>query len=172
MVNESKYGRSELLDAKDARRVAKGRATRAANTGGIDTFGADIVRGENLKEGIMGMAQKANVDPETWAKLERMDPEKLDALYQNNKFVFDVYFNYGNVGVDEDGAMDYVDKNSDIDFLVETYERSFGVTLRWGAPSASRTSTARTWRRTTTVSPRGSCSGPSAQGTASTPARI
>jgi hypothetical protein len=77
----------------------------------------------------MGMAQKANCSPEAWEKLQNMDPEKLDALYQNNKFVFDVYFNYGNVGVEEDGAMNYVDKNSDIDFLIETYERSFNVVL-------------------------------------------
>ena len=132
VVNESKFGRQELLNANMARASARRKTTRTVNMGGIDVTAVDMVRGENLKEGIMGMAQKANCSPEAWEKLQNMNPEKLDALYQNNKFVFDVYFNYGNVGVEEDGAMNYVDKNSDIDFLIETYERSFGVVLRYG----------------------------------------
>ncbi len=120
--------RVALVNKKAAMSSARGATTKALNRN-LQYMGGDLIRGENLKSGILGMAAKANVPAEKYAKLKRMDEGYLDSMYQSNQFVFDVYFNYGNVGVEEDGAMNYVDKNSDIDFLIETYERSFNVVL-------------------------------------------
>lgn len=121
-------GRRGLLDPKAARAAARGRQTRLIEEG-FDLSGADFERGDNLKDGILGLAKKSNrVDDETYAKLNRMDPEKLDVMYQQNKFVFDVYFNYSDVSTDETGALVYgPSKASDIDFLIEQYERAYGA---------------------------------------------
>jgi hypothetical protein len=120
-------GRRGLLDPKAARAAARGRQTRLIEEG-VSLEGADLKRGENLKNGITGLANKAQVSDEQMAKLERMEPEKLDALYQHNKFVFDVYFNYSEVSTDQSGALMYgPGKSSDVDFLIEQYERLYGA---------------------------------------------
>jgi len=120
-------GRRGLLDPKAARSAARGRQTRLIQEG-IDLSNADLRRGENLKNGVLGLANKAQVSEEQMAKLQEMDPEKLDAMYQGNKFVFDVYFNYSEVSADESGGLKYgPGKASDIDFLIEEYERAYGA---------------------------------------------
>lgn len=120
-------GRRGLLDPRAARAAARGRQTRLINEG-MDLSGADIERGQNLKNGILGLANKAQVSEEQMAKLQKMEADKLDAMYQGNKFVFDVYFNYSEVSADESGALKYgPGKSSDVDFLIEQYERAYGA---------------------------------------------
>lgn len=120
-------GRRGLLDPRAARAAARGRQTRLIEDG-FDLSGTDLKRGQNLKEGIMGLANKAQVSEEQLAKLNRMEADKLDAMYQGNKFVFDVYFNYSEVSTDETGALVYgPGKSSDVDFLIEQYERAYGA---------------------------------------------
>ena len=84
-------------------------------------------RGEALKQGILGMADRSLIPDSVYAKLERMDPAKLDALYQNNDIIFEVYFDYGGIEKDE-GAyhVDTTKKLSDTQFLIEQYERIYG----------------------------------------------
>ena len=86
-------------------------------------------RGEALKEGIMGMADVALLPDEVAAKLEAMDPTKLDALYQNNDIIFEVYFDYGGIDKGDNGAniVDKGKKLSDAQFLIDQYERTFGA---------------------------------------------
>lgn len=120
-------GRRGLLDPRAARAAARGRQTRLIDEG-MDLSGADIERGQNLKNGILGLANKAQVSEEQMAKLQKMEADKLDAMYQGNKFVFDVYFNYSEVSADESGALKYgPGKSSDVDFLIEQYERAYGA---------------------------------------------
>lgn len=120
-------GRRGLLDPRAARAAARGRQTRLIDEG-MDLSGADIKRGQHLKNGILGLANKAQVSEEQMAKLQKMEADKLDAMYQGNKFVFDVYFNYSEVSADESGALKYgPGKSSDVDFLIEQYERAYGA---------------------------------------------
>ena len=74
------------------------------------------------------MAARANMDGEIVGKLSKMEPEKLKYLYDNNKFVFDVYFQYE--GINYTGSTYQVigdAKDSDARFLIEQYERTFGA---------------------------------------------
>ena len=94
--------------------------------------------GANLKKGIEGMALRAGlvagVDDVLYSKLLAMDEGKLAQLYARNELIFDVAFNYGG-SVDE-SPMDQRNprarnvipgKKSDLEFLVEQYEKAFGV---------------------------------------------
>ena len=85
-------------------------------------------RGEALKEGILGMADVSLLPDDVYAKLNAMDANKLDALYQNNDIIFEVYFDYGGIDKGENGAniVDKGKKLSDAKFLIDQYERTFG----------------------------------------------
>lgn len=128
--------RVALVNKKAAMSSARGATTKALNRN-LQYMGGDLIRGENLKSGILGMAAKANVPAEKFAKLKRMDEGYLDSMYQSNQFVFDVYFDYGSVEKGPDGANIYTaGKQDDIDFLIEQYERMYGKLREWVALSS------------------------------------
>lgn len=128
--------RYELLNPARARKSARQRQGRRIAKGAYDTWinPPSPKAGENLKSGIMGMAVRAGFedgDP-TYQKLTKMDPDKLYDLYSKNELIFDVAFNYG--GANQDTDMDtrkgmYVipGKKKDLEFLVEQYEKAYGV---------------------------------------------
>lgn len=112
-----------ILQNKDlARRSAKGQITRAINKGLAPAHGG----GQELKFSIEKMGERLNLDSETMDKLRAMEPEKLQALYDSNDLVFDVFFSYE--GVDDRGDFITVDsgKQNDADFFIQQYERAFG----------------------------------------------
>lgn len=123
------HTRKKLIMSDVARSQAARKQTLLINRDAdIEAAGVKS-RGEALKEGIMGMADVALLPDEVAAKLEAMDPTKLDALYQNNDIIFEVYFDYGGIDKGENGAniVDKGKKLSDAQFLIDQYERTFGV---------------------------------------------
>lgn len=153
-------GRSALVNKRQAMSSARGATTRALNRN-LQYMGGDLTRGANLKAGILGMAAKADVPAETYAKLQKMDEGYLDSMYQNNEFVFDVYFDYGSVEKGADGSNIYTaGKQNDVDFLVEQYERMFGKLRGWDVSLSCTMYTALIWKPITMVIPPGSCNGP------------
>ena len=123
------HTRKKLIMSDVARSQAARKQTLLINRDAdIEAAGVKS-RGEALKEGIMGMADVALLPDEVAAKLEAMDPTKLDALYQNNDIIFEVYFDYGGIDKGDNGAniVDKGKKLSDAQFLIDQYERTFGV---------------------------------------------
>lgn len=123
------HTRKKLIMSDVARSQAARKQTLLINRDAdIEAAGVKS-RGEALKEGIMGMADVALLPDELAAKLEAMDPTKLDALYQNNDIIFEVYFDYGGIDKGDNGAniVDKGKKLSDAQFLIDQYERTFGV---------------------------------------------
>lgn len=116
--------------------------------------------GQALKEGIKRMAVEAGLstaDQELYNKLQRMDAEKLQYLYDKDELIFDVVFSY-----DENGRIG-AGKKDDLRFLVESYETAFGTVRAWrvNRDSSPRTSSDSTPRRTTTALRRGCANGAS-----------
>lgn len=123
------HTRKKLIMSDVARSQAARKQTLLINRDAdIEAAGVKS-RGEALKEGIMGMADVALLPDEVAAKLEAMDPTKLDALYQNNDIIFEVYFDYGGIDKGDNGAniVDKGKKLSDAQFLIDQYERTFGA---------------------------------------------
>ena len=121
--------RQILLDAELTRRVAKGQTTKMLKGFYMPGKGsAEYARqADSLKQGVIGMAARANMDAEIVSKLNKMTPEKLKYLYDHNEFVFDVYFQYE--GLNYTGSTYQVigdAKDKDALFLIEQYERAFG----------------------------------------------
>lgn len=122
------HTRKKLIMSDVARSQAARKQTLLINRDAdIEAAGVKS-RGEALKEGIMGMADVALLPDKVSAKLEAMDPTKLDALYQNNDIIFEVYFDYGGIDKGDNGAniVDKGKKLSDAQFLIDQYERTFG----------------------------------------------
>ena len=123
------HTRKKLIMSDVARSQAARKQTLLINRDADIEAAGDKSRGEALKEGIMGMADVALLPDDVAAKLKAMDPTKLDALYQNNDIIFEVYFDYGGIDKAENGAniVDKGKKLSDAQFLIDQYERTFGV---------------------------------------------
>lgn len=122
--------RSILLDAELTRSVARGQTTKLLKGFYMPGKGSAEYQHQanSLKDGVMGMAARANLDGELVTKLKQMEPEKLKYLYDHNEFVFDVYFQYE--GINWTGKTYQVlddAKEADARFLIEQYERAFGL---------------------------------------------
>lgn len=119
--------RSVLLNPSTAKKIARQRQTRLIESDAVIESGVKS-RGEALKEGIKGMLDRAIIPEEIADKIKAMDAAKLDALYQQNDLIFEVYFDYGGIEKDEDGTyrVDRQKKIRDAQFLVSQYEKTFG----------------------------------------------
>ena len=79
---------------------------------------------QSLKNGIIGMAKKSGIsDPELFRKLNEMDADKLQEMYNRDELIFDVAFSY-------DQSDPYAGKQDDLEYMVSVYEERYGV-LRW-----------------------------------------
>lgn len=126
-------GRRVLLNREQVMRSARattGRQARGMTERPYDYYSGDYWEGSNLKAGVEGMAEKVGhlLTDEEMRKLRSMGEENLSALYQNNKFVFEVAFNYGGIRRSAIGA-DIVDeqKADDMRFLIRQYEQYYGA---------------------------------------------
>lgn len=122
------HSRKKLIMPDVARAQARRKQTTLIRSEADIQAAGEMSRGEALKEGILGMADVSLMPDSVVDKLKAMDPKKLDALYQQNDIIFEVYFDYGGIDRGEDGAnhVDKAKKLSDANFLLEQYERSFG----------------------------------------------
>lgn len=115
-------GRYELESAAKARKVARQNTKRQTARPSLPGYTIDVTRGQQLKKGIENLALASDdITEEQLAKLKKMDPIKLDAMYQRNDLIFEVYFQYSN---SENGELS--NKSRDADFLIEQYERYYG----------------------------------------------
>lgn len=115
-------GRYELVSAAKARKVSRQKARRQVASARIPEYVPDMVRGQQLKKGIENLALASDdITEKQLAKIRAMDPAKLDAMYQRNDLIFEVYFQYSN---SENGELS--NKSRDADFLIELYERYYG----------------------------------------------
>lgn len=127
---ESRKGRQVLIAPKITRAAARARTTQIVK-GGYKSIPMQTVwqgrKGESLKKGVLGMAQTVQVDAETYAKLEAMDPYKLAKMYEDNDLIFEVFFNYEGINTTSQGIfVNEGAKDEDIKLLIESYGRLFG----------------------------------------------
>lgn len=127
---ESLKRRQVLIAPKIARAEARRRTTQIVK-GGYKGIPMQTVwqgrKGEGLKKGILGMAQTVQVDAETYAKLEAMDPYKLAKMYEENDLIFEIFFQYEGINTASQGIfVNEGAKDEDIKLLIESYDRLFG----------------------------------------------
>ena len=123
------HTRKKLIMADTARSQARRKQTVLLERDTDIEASGLASRGDALKEGILGMADVSLMPDSVVDKLKAMDPAKLDALYQNNDIIFEVYFDYGGIEKGDNGAniVNTGKKLSDAEFLIEQYERTFGA---------------------------------------------
>ena len=122
-------GRAELLNREQVMRSARAKSSWQTRTGDYDYYIGDMGEGMNLKRGIEGMAELVSplLTDEEMRKLRSMGAEELSALYQNNKFVFEVAFNYGGISKTSKGAYTIDEsKAQDMRFMIRQYEQYYG----------------------------------------------
>lgn len=117
-------GRFILQDKRLTMASAKALTTKAINRGDLTSVMGK--GGQDLKFSIEKMGERLGLDSERMEKIRNMDADALQALYDSNDLVFDVFFSYE--GVDDHGDYKTVtdDKKSDADFFINQYERAFG----------------------------------------------
>ena len=70
---------------------------------------------------MLVLAKKSGIsDSELFRKINDMDESKLQLMYDRDELIFDVAFTYN-----EDGS--FGDKESDLAYLVDTYEALYGA---------------------------------------------
>lgn len=126
----SRKGRQVLIAPEIARAAARSRTTKLIK-GSYKSIPMRSAwqerKGSGLKAGILGMAQTLQVDAETYAKLESMDPHKLARMYEDNDLVFEVFFQYEGINTTSQGVIvNEGAKSEDVNLLIETYDRLFG----------------------------------------------
>lgn len=122
-------GRQILLNREQVMRSARAKTGHQTRTGDYDYYIGDVGEGMNLKRGIEGMAELVSplLTDEEMRKLRNMGAEELSALYQNNRFVFEVAFNYGGIGKSGKGAYTVDEsKAADMRFMIRQYEQYYG----------------------------------------------
>lgn len=128
--DQAQNNRYVLQSEAKARRQAAGYSGWLGRSGRFDYSLGDAEEGENLLRGVAGMADtiRDQLTDEQYYKIMSMEGEKLSALYQNNKMVFEVYYNYGGISKDSSGA-NVVDasKGKEAQFLIDQYEKFFGA---------------------------------------------
>lgn len=124
--------REVLQYAKAARTASKANITKALNRGAFrsELTGEVSPQDAALAEGVYNMAsvRLGNIlSEEELLKIKNMDAERLGVLYKNDKFVFNVYFQYSGVNM-SGGAYEAAEgKAEDVRFLIDQYERAFGT---------------------------------------------
>lgn len=152
-------GRQVLLNREQVMRSARAKTGYQAKQG-YDYYKGDYWEGVNLRKGVEGMAELVSplLSDEELRKLRSMGSEELSALYQNNRFVFEVAFNYGGIEKGGKGAYSVSEqKAEDLRFLIKQYERYYGE-LRWRRGHRGSRCTVPISRRTTTANRHGSYS--------------
>lgn len=122
-------GRQVLLNREQVMRSARAKTGHQTSKGDYDYYIGDVGEGMNLKRGIEGMAELVSpmLTDEEMRKLRSMGAEELSALYQNNRFVFEVAFNYGGIGKSGKGAYTVDEsKAADMRFMIRQYEQYYG----------------------------------------------
>lgn len=122
-------GRQVLLNREQVMRSARTKTGYQTKSGDYDYYIGDVGEGMNLKRGIEGMAELVSplLTDEEMRKLRNMGAEELSALYQNNRFVFEVAFNYGGIGKSGKGAYTVDEsKAADMRFMIRQYEQYYG----------------------------------------------
>lgn len=124
-------GRYRLQYANLTRQAARARSTQLIRSGMANRPVTSQEGGASLKNGILAMGRRGHVDAETMQKLENMDEDKLANLYNNNDFVFEVYFQYDTVIHTKDREIIVTEggKQRDADFLIEQYEKVYNTRL-------------------------------------------
>ena len=127
------HTRYDLLNPRATRRSASAKQAYLIRQE-FDNSIMDLERGEALKQGVEGMANMVAMDgvitQEQLEKIQAMDAGNLQVMYDANYLIFEVYFNYGGISESSQypGAKT-VDqsKASDIQYLIEQYEKTFGA---------------------------------------------
>lgn len=128
-LSDLERGRYVLQNRRQVRRSAAGKSGYLASTGQFDYYKGDYWEGYNLKKGVEGMAERVSevLTDEELAKIRAMGSEELSALYQNNRFVFEVAFDYGGIDKTSRGSYSVSEsKADDMRFLIQQYERFYG----------------------------------------------
>ena len=83
--------------------------------------------GGQLKEGILGMADRVGVTTEQYNKLASMDEETIAKMYDSNDLTFDVFFNYEGITKSNGTYIVTDEKRKDIDWFINEYDRVAGA---------------------------------------------
>lgn len=118
-----------LSNRLKARKIAQKRNIRLSKSGVAPKFGAvDGETAENIKLGIIGMADRANIVGDTREIIESMDVENLLGWYDVNPTAFDIYWSYEDVHYHSDMGWYTIGdkKRADIEWFADEYVRLFG----------------------------------------------
>lgn len=85
--------------------------------------------GAQLKAGVLGMADRLVASTEQFDKISKMDPDALARMYDTNDLTLEVFFSYEGLRKTPDGWVPSAEKQKDIDWFIQEYERVNGVTL-------------------------------------------
>ena len=117
-------GRSILAYGDLARRVAQGEMTKLIRGHRQVLAGIPEGVGSSLKNGVLEMGTTLGATDAQYAKLESMDKDVLNRMYNSNKLTFEVYFNYDGINQTKDGAQFVTEKKQkDLDWFINEYDR-------------------------------------------------
>lgn len=126
LVTENGKTRFSLENKALAKRTARARQGSAIPKDKFDKWNNSLHRHKEtpqaLKNGIIAMAKKSGMtDPELFRKLNELDPDKLQEMYDKDDLIFEVAFSYDPTGDP------YSDKQDDLAYLVSIYEERYGA---------------------------------------------
>ena len=117
-------GRSILAYGDLAKRVAQGEMTKLIRGHRQVLAGIPEGVGSSLKNGVLKMGDTLGATDAQYAKLESMDKDVLNRMYNSNILTFEVYFNYDGIGQTKDGALFVTKKKQkDLDWFINEYDR-------------------------------------------------
>lgn len=103
-----------------------GKQVKGGKFGDVPEYG---VYADAFKTSVLAMANEFRAPSYMIRKIERMDPNALYLLSQNEELTIEVYFDYGADKMEDVDDIDlfYNTKWDDIQFLIDQYERAFGL---------------------------------------------
>ena len=121
-------GRYALANPEEALRASKSMTTKAIRGHGPVHMGS-AAEGDALKKGLQSFADSTNMSQGTKDALASMDSDKLEQLYRENRFVFEVGFNYEGVrqgvGGLEMSEAAHQRKEAEFQHVIDEYTRRF-----------------------------------------------
>lgn len=126
LVTENGKTRFVLENKALAKRTARARQGSAIPKDKFATWNNSLHKRKEtpqaLKNGILGMAKSSGVtDTELFRKLNELDPDKLQEMYDQDSLIFEVAYSYNETGDP------LSDKEGDLQYLVSVYEERYGA---------------------------------------------
>lgn len=113
----------------DTVRKARAKAVQQKGSVKLQTPAPTANEIKNFGKSVKSMAKLSiGQNPKLQEKISKMDDAKLMQLYKENELIFDVYFDYGGVTLQEGkGLSGNRDTAKNAEALIDVYEKRFGT---------------------------------------------